>query len=214
VRTRSGQGGGVGDGGFTLIELLVAVVIMGVITVPLSNVVLDYLRHTDVTTGRLIESHDVQIASAYWAQDVSSLGVRSTTSPFALQQSVEVGVAYNAGLYPCGVAGTPSATVRLAWDDSGAPGAATVVRVAYVVQTVSGQTELHRLRCEGSAAVVSDVTIAHDLDSSAPPALTCPSTCTAAPAVPTAATLQLTLRDPENVDVAYPVALTGQRRQS
>jgi prepilin-type N-terminal cleavage/methylation domain-containing protein len=213
VRTLSGQRSRGGDGGFSLVELLTAVVILGIITIPLSNVVLDYLRHTDATTARLIESHDVQIASAYWVQDVTGLGVRATASPFALQQSVEVGVAYNAGLYPCGTAGTANAIVRLAWDDAIVPGvAATVVRVAYVVPT--GQTELHRLRCEGTGAVVSDVTLAHDLDPSTPPVLTCSTTCTAAPAVPASVTLQLTLKDPDNEDAAYPVALTGQRRQS
>ena len=204
-----------GTEGFTLIELLVAIAILGIITVPLGSVVIGYLRSTDATTARLIESHDVQIASAYWAQDVASIGTRSTTSPFAFNQSVETGVAYDAGLYPCGAAGTPSAIVRFAWDDSSGPGVtATLVRVAYVVQTVSGQKELHRLRCEGSAAVVSDVTLAHALDPSTPPALWCSTTCTASPAVPKSVTLTLSIKDPKNLGGAYVVTLAGQRRQS
>lgn len=202
-----------GADGFTLIELLVAIVILGIITVPLGSVVIGYFRNTDATTARLIESHDVQIASAYWAQDVASIGVRSTTSPFAFKQSVETGVAPTAGLYPCGAAGTP--IVRFAWDDSSGPGVtATLVRVAYVVQTVSGQKELHRLRCEGSAAVVSDVTLAHALDPSTPPALWCSTTCTASPAVPKSVTLTLSIKDPKNLGGAYVVTLAGQRRQS
>jgi prepilin-type N-terminal cleavage/methylation domain-containing protein len=202
-----------GADGFTLVELLVAIAILGIITVPLSSVVIAYLRNTDATTARLIESHDAQIAAAYWAQDVASIGTRSTTNPFALKQSVETAVAYNVGLYPCGPTGTPSAIVRLAWDDSSGPGAAKLVRVAYVVQTVSGQTELHRLRCEGSPVVVSDVILAHDLDPSTPPALGCSTTCTA-PAVPKSITLTLTIKDPKNLGGAYVVSLTGQRRQS
>jgi prepilin-type N-terminal cleavage/methylation domain-containing protein len=203
-----------GADGFTLVELLVAIAILGIITVPLSSVVIAYLRNTDATTARLIESHDAQISSAYWAQDVASIGARSTTSPFGLNQSVETAVSYNLGLYPCGPAGTPSAIVRLAWDDSSGPGAAKLVRVAYVVQTVSGQTELHRLRCEGSPVVVSDVILAHDLDPSTPPALGCSTTCTASPAVPKSVTLTLTIKDPKNLGGAYVVSLTGQRRQS
>jgi prepilin-type N-terminal cleavage/methylation domain-containing protein len=202
-----------GADGFTLVELLVAIVILGIITVPLSSVVIGFFRSADATTARLIESHDVQIATAYWAQDVASIGTHSTTSPFALNQSVETGVAYNAGLYQCGAAGTPNAIVRLAWDDSSGPGT-TLVRVAYVVQTFSGQTELHRLRCNGSAVVVSDVTVAHDLDPSTPPVLVCSTTCTASPAVPRSVTLTLTIKDPKNLGGAYVVGLTGQRRQS
>jgi prepilin-type N-terminal cleavage/methylation domain-containing protein len=209
-----------GDCGFTLVELLLAIVIIGVITVPLSGVLIGFLKNTDATTARLIESHDGQIASAYWAQDVASIGTRLPTYPYAPKQSVERNVSYNLGLYPCGAAGTPSAIVRLAWDDFSLDPStnvvtATVVRVAYVVKTVSGATELHRLRCQGSAAVVSDVTLAHVLDPSTLPALTCatPTTCTTA-VVPVTLTLTLTIKDPKNQGGAYVVPLTGQRRQS
>jgi len=211
------------DKGFTLVELILAVIIIGVITVPLANVVIGYLKNVDATNARLIESHDVQIASAYWAQDVASLGTRSVTSPFPLTQSVETNVPYNSGHYPCGsdatstTPSTPNAIVRLAWDDFSGPGAAAVVRVVYVVvPTASGPSEMHRLRCQGSAAVVSDVTLAHDLDPSTPPALTCSTTCsgTGLMPAPKTVTLTLTLKDPKNLGAAYVVPLTGQRRQS
>ena len=202
------------DSGFTLIELLMAIVIVGIITVPLANVFFGFLRGADDTTARLSESHDLQIAAAYWAGDVASIGTRDTTSPYALKQSVETGPAYNFGLYPCGAEGTPDAIVRLAFDNFTGDGTGTLVRIAYVVRTVSGRTELHRLRCQGSSAVVSDITLAHDLDPSTPPALTCSSTCTAAPVVPMTVTLTLTLKDPKNQGAAWSASLTGQRRQS
>jgi len=218
MRSRAGLRGPGAEDGFTLVELLLVIVIMGIITVPLSDVVIGYLKNSDTTTARLIESHDAQIASAYWAQDVASVGTRSATN--VPKQSVETNVAYNAGLYACGGAGTPTAIVRLAWDDFSMDPAtnvvtATVVRVAYVVELVAGATELHRLRCQGSAAVVSDVTLAHVLDPSTPPVLTCatPTTCTTA-VVPVTLSLTLTLKDPLNQDAAYVVPLTGQRRQS
>lgn len=205
-----------GDNGFTLVELIIAILIIGVITVPLGSVVIGYLHSTGSTTARLLESHDVQIASAYWAQDVDSIGTRSTTSPYPLTQSVETGVTYGSSLYPCGTAGTTPA-VTLAWDDFTGPGASTLDRVAYLVQTVSGQTQLHRLRCNGSAAVVSDVTVAHDLSPSTPPTVACSTSCTGVPplpAVPQTVTLTLTLTDPNSTDAPYVVSLTGQRRQS
>ena len=199
------------EDGFTLVELVLAILIIGVITVPLGDVVIGFLKNTDATTARLLESHDAQIASAYWAQDVASIGTRGPAPTYApIIGSVETDVAYNSGLYPCGPAGTPNAIVRFAWDDfSGADATPQVlvpmqVRVAYVVQTVSGETGLHRLRCNGSTTVDSDVTLAHDLDPSMLPTVTCATTCT----------LHLTLKDPNNHNSAYVVDLSGQRRQS
>ena len=204
-----------GADGFTLVELLVAIVILGIITVPLSNVVIGYFRNTDATTARLIESHDAQISSAYWAQDVASIGTRSTTHPYLLNQSVSLGSDgwTDPTRFVCGVAGTP--IVRLAWDDFTVDPetkvvTTTLVQVAYVLTT---PTELHRLRCNGSAAVVSDVSLAHYLDK--PPAVTCttPTDCEAT-TVPTTLTLTLTLTDPTNSNGTYVVPLTGARRES
>ncbi len=219
MRSRTGRGGAGADGGFTLVELIIAVLIIGVITVPLGDVVIGFLRNSDATTTRLLESHDVQITSAYWAQDVASVGVRSAKSPYPLSQSVETAVPDTSSLFPCGTAKT-TPLVTLAWDDSITPDDTTLVRVAYVVQAVSGQRELHRLRCQGSAKVLSDVTLARSLDPSTPPAVACfdlanrKAACNAAPLVPQAATLKLTLRDPQSLDEPYSVVLTGQRRQS
>jgi prepilin-type N-terminal cleavage/methylation domain-containing protein len=203
-----------GADGFTLVELLVAVLILGIISVPLGNVVVGYFRNTEATTARLIESHDAQISSAYWAEDVASIGTRSTTAPYPLNQSVWTGAS---SLYPCATAGTP--IVSLAWDDFASSGARTLIQVVYVVQTVSGHTELHRVRCQGSAAVVSDVTLAHDIDPSTPPTVACLGTsgvnCAAVgPDVPKSVTLTLTIRSAKNLGAAYVVRLTGQRRQS
>ena len=205
------------DDGFTLVELIIAILIIGVITVPLGNVVIGFLKNSDATTARLLESDDAQITSAYWAQDVASIGTRS--ADYTFKQSVETAptvVPYDSGLYPCGAAATPDAIVRLAWDDFTRDGLLTVVRVAYVVtQTAAGPTELHRLRCEGSATPVSDVILAHDLDPDPlkPPTVTCSTTCNA-PAVPASVTIKLNLRDPNNHGSAYVIELTGQRRQS
>ena len=81
------------DDGFTLVELVVTVGILGIIVVPLTGVVLAYLRNTVDTEARLTESHDVQFAAAYWQRDVASIGVRSNTydtasHSFPLAQSV------------------------------------------------------------------------------------------------------------------------------
>lgn len=212
------------DAGFTLVELLMSIVILGIIAVPLGEVVLGYLRNADATTARMSESHDAQMAAAYFAQDVQAVGVRDYTvvvdAFFPLKQSVETGVAAGGGLYPCGGAGTPDAVVRLAWDDfpSGAAAPATQSRVAYVVE--SG-TELHRLVCKGSATPSADVVVAHHLvgpfatvacaDSSGA-AIACTGSGSA---VPGSVSLALTIHDPQSTaGSTYTVTLTGQRRQS
>lgn len=211
------------EGGFTLIELLVAIVIMGIIAVPMGNVIISYLRNTDATTARLSESHDAQVSAAYFAADVASIGVRSTTyssdpsAPYPLTQSIEQNAPATGGLFPCGTAATPNAVIRFGWDDytTGAAGAPTRMRVAYVsIADAAGQPQLHRLVCAGSAAISTDTVLAHGLVSAS-------ATCTPSPcsgsgaALPLIVNLSLMIHDPQNVGVAnYQVDLTGQRRQS
>src|SRR5437773_2680150 len=97
--------------GVTLPEVLVAVAILAIIIIPLGDAMIGFVSNTDATTRRMIESHDVQIATAYFAQDIQNLGVRDWSSPsptLALRQSI------NNSSYPCG---TGTSVIRLAWDD-------------------------------------------------------------------------------------------------
>jgi prepilin-type N-terminal cleavage/methylation domain-containing protein len=200
------------DRGFTVVELLIAIVILGIIMVPLADAVMAFLRNTDDTTRRLSESHDAQLSAAYFAQDVASIGTRNWTAyPYPLKQSVELNAPATGGLYPCGPAGTPAAVVRFAWDDPTAASANQEVRVAYVVQTVGGERQLHRIKCAGGST--TDKVLAHHVAATGP-TVTClsPTTCTAA-AVPQSVTLTLTIQDPDS-SVPYTVVLEGQRRQT
>ena len=70
-----------GDAGFTLVELVVAIVLLGIIAVPLGSALLSFFRNTNATSDRLAESHDAQISSAYFGQDVQSIGVRNWSNP-------------------------------------------------------------------------------------------------------------------------------------
>jgi len=224
VLRRPPRAGDSGEAGFTLIELLITITLLGVVVVPLAGAVMAFLRDSDVTTARMSESHDAQLATAYFAQDVQAVGVRNYTATgsayFPLRQSVETAAPAGAGVYPCGDPALPAAVVRLAWDDfrQGAGSAATQVRVAYVVEN---RTELHRVLCAGSATPVSDVRIARNL--AAPyAAVTCadasgsPVACTGSgSATPASVSLSLTLHDPQSpAGSTYTVTLTGQRRQS
>ncbi len=202
-----------GEGGVTLTEILVAVVVLGIIIFPLANAVIGFIRLTDQASGQLKESHDAQLATAYFAQDVESLGTRDWTAyPYPLRPSVELGAPATGGLYPCGPAGLPAAVIRMAWDDPDTVSGTRVIRVAYVVMTVGAQRQLHRIVCAGPGPPVSEVVLAHDLDTVAP-AVTCSTPCTG-PGVPATIRLTLTIRDPTNSSAAYTVDLRGQRSQT
>jgi prepilin-type N-terminal cleavage/methylation domain-containing protein len=202
------------DGGFTLVELIITIFMLGVVVAPLTAIVILQLKNTDATTARMSESHDAQLANAYFAQDVQAVGVRSTytsTAEPALIQSIETNAPATGGSYACGPAGTPNAVVRMAWDDFAGAAVNTRMqtRVSYVVQG----SELHRIVCDGTGAVVANLTIAHDLV--APFAVvSCSTTCTGTP-VPETISLELTIRTPDSGSgPPYEVTLTGQRRQT
>jgi prepilin-type N-terminal cleavage/methylation domain-containing protein len=201
------------DAGFTLIELLVAVTLLGVIVLALGNAVIGYVRTNDDTADRLLLSHDAQLASAYFASDVAALGLRDyTATPSAggtlpFLPSIQQNAAYDAGGMVCGTAATPNAVVRFLsddWDAAASPPARRTDVVAYYL--VAG--ELHRLRCAGTAS--SDAVVAHYVVP-ATVAVTCSSTCDAA-SVPQTVTLSFTVTRP-HAD-PYPIALSGQRRQT
>ena len=198
---------GRGDDGVTLIELLVAIAMLGIIAVPLGTALISFLRNTNATTDRLAESHDAQIASAYFAQDVQSIGVRNWTGtgPFPLTTSVETNAPPKSGTFPCGVTGDPNAVIRMAWDD---PTGASTRRTVIVSYVVRGR-ELHRLRCDnGTSNPTSDLVMAHNVASVGTPVLTGPVT-----GIPQSISVTLTIQAPTDSGTLA-VTLFGQRRQT
>jgi len=204
------------DRGVTLLEVLMAVVLLAIVIVPLTSGLIAFLRNTDATSERLAASHDAQIAAAYFAQDVQSIGLHDWTAvPYAFKTSVEQNVAANTG-NQCGPAGTPNAVIRLSWDD---PTAATTtpqqVVVSYVVRTVGGELQLRRLRCDVTGTV--EITIVHNLVSA--PVATCRNAagatqaCAALP-VPQSIELPLQIRVNGSTNSVLTVTLVGQRRQT
>jgi prepilin-type N-terminal cleavage/methylation domain-containing protein len=196
-----------GDEGVTLIELLVAIVLLGIIAVPLGSALISFFHNNNATNDRLAESHDAQIASAYFAQDVQSIGVRNWTAPgpFSMGTSVETNAAPKSGTFPCGLAGDPNAIVRMAWDDPTGASTRRTVIVSYVVRG----TELHRLRCDdGTSNPTSDLVLAHYVASVGAPVLAGPIA-----GIPQSVSVTLTLKAPTDSG-SLPVTLFGQRRQT
>lgn len=201
------------DAGFTLIELLVAISILGLIAIPLGNAVIGYVQNAKLTTDRLVLSHDAQISAAYFARDVAGMGIRQDSGP-GFKASIQIDAAYNAGGHTCGNATTPTARIRFLADDWGPPGShalATAI-VAYYLEPAGGVSELHRMKCAGSATPVSDVVVAHNVDPSTPVESSCTTACLGS-TPPTQVTLTFSVRATSSGE-AYPITLTGQRRQT
>lgn len=203
------------ESGFSLAEMLITVVILGVITVPLADVVISALKNTTTTSDRLDLSHDAQLSSSYFAKDVAAVGLRDydNTSGGSLpfKQSVQVNaVPYDEDGLVCGTATTPDAAIRLfsdRWDTSVSPAEQRTDVVAYYVKN----SELHRIKCAGpSTAPQSDVVIAHNVKADSV-TVSCSSTCESA-TVPQEITLRLIATKPTTGD--YAITLDGQRRQS
>ena len=199
------------DAGVTLVEVLIAIVILGIIMVPLANALIMFLRNTDNINRRLNESHDIQISAAYLTQDVQSIGVRDWAGgyPFMLKQSVEVAAPHDGGLYPCGPAGTPAAVVRFAWDNpTAAAGQPPVAVASYVDQVVGGERQLRRITCDGTT-VTSNVVLVHNLAGVDPPVCST-DPCT----VPAWVRLTVRVQDPTRTGLPVTITLSGQRRQT
>jgi len=193
------------DRGVTLPEVMIAVTILAIIIVPLADALIGFMRNTDATTRRMNESHDIQIASTYFARDIQNLGARDWTPPpsLTLMQSLSL-TSY------CTGAGTVALSLR--YDDPAAAGGApTVIGVTYFVRDVNGEHQLRRVQCRG-ATVDSDIVLVHNLVSASAPSCTSPSNCYTA-SVPQLVTLTLNIKDPAN-STATQVVLTGQRGQT
>jgi prepilin-type N-terminal cleavage/methylation domain-containing protein len=215
VKSRLRSRLGVEDG-FTLMELVITVAIVGMIVVPLTGVVLAYLRNTVNTQARLTESHDVQLAAAYWQRDVASIGVRSNTydtasHSFPLEQSV--------GLAPCGLPAGASAVVTLAWSEYSSLTSTDppqLVKVTYSSRAVGAVYELIRVRCGSQPSTIE---LANNL--TAAPSATChkaDGTATGCggggAAVPVLVKLPLSVHDNSSNLTTYTATLTGERRQT
>ncbi len=196
------------DGGFTLIELVITIVIMGIITLPLGNFALAYFKNVADTQSRLSDSHDIQIAAAYFSQDVANIGVRPSMTSTSFQQSVWVGTAPA----PCAAA-LGNAALLLKWGD---PLDYTVIHsAAYVVESGT----LHRVYCASGTSAPIDVTVVHNLQAVNTPQCTATGgASTACDGATPPATISLPLvissGPGDRAAPSGPVNLTGQRRQS
>lgn len=204
-----------GDDGFTLIEMVISVAILGIVSVALCGVMLQYVKSTTDTSARLNESTDEQFISTYWQNDVSSLGRRSfssATNTFVVDQSVFVGAAGPGG---CGSA-VGAVVVAFGWNEfetdptAPDPWSTNAQSVAYVTVPNAGRLTLQRVRCNG-AAVSAPTTVAHNLTGT--PAISCDTSCTAA-TPPNRVSMTFTVKDAKTPSSpGYTTTVSADRRQ-
>ncbi|RNL62395.1 prepilin-type N-terminal cleavage/methylation domain-containing protein [Nocardioides marmoriginsengisoli] len=216
------------EDGFTLVELLITTVIVGTIIGALAGILIQYFRVSTNTQSRLSETTDQQFVSAYWQQDVSSLGLRGYTpanagDQFPVRQSAWTGSAPSGVPAGCVNGLTGTVVVGFVWNDYpiGNPSAtafdATVNGVVYTAQQVGAQWELTRVRCSSTAAAKSNV-IAHRLTER--PTATCLNSanvvvqCSSTSPLPAVVKLAMSVKDLTNADsTGYTSTLIAQRRQ-
>ncbi len=217
------------EDGFTLIELVITVAIVGIIVTALGGVMISYLKVSNSTQSRLNESTDQQLTSAYWQQDVSSLGLRSfdaaaTGNQIQTQESARAGAAPSGIPSGCtGAVGGGTVVAGFVWNDypigaaASAAWDANVNGVLYVAKAVGLQWELSRTRCSTSGSTVTNV-IAHRLTGA--PTAAClnaagaSTSCTGTAPLPAAVTLTMTVSDKSAAtSTGYTTTLTAQRRQ-
>lgn len=104
------------EDGFTIVELLVGMVVLAILMGAVAAALVVGLRTTDETTERLNESHDVQISSAYLANDVqSAASVQVAGGGNCSSRSEIVTFTYADGrqaVYACGPSGDRTRVTR------------------------------------------------------------------------------------------------------
>jgi prepilin-type N-terminal cleavage/methylation domain-containing protein len=193
------------DGGFTLVELVITVAILGIIILPLGNLVLEYFQNYPQTENRVADSHDMQIAAAYVSNDVADAGVHASYTSAATSQSIWT------TSFPASYCGSGAGTTVLllswnTWTVAGGGSFGATSSVAYVNE--SGV--LHRIYCAVGSTVASDAVLVDGLQAAS---VSCSSTCSGTPP-PSTVSLALTISTGASDTAATSVTLTGQRRQS
>ena len=194
------------DGGYTLIELLSTVIILGIIVLPLGNFMLAYLQNSTDTRDRIADSHDIQIATAYFSEDVANMGVRDSSGN--LQAS-----AWTSATSPYCGSGAGSLVLLLSWSavNTTTVGGVTTETTPKVSSAayVNESGALHRVYCDSGNSTVSDTTMAHNF---AGATVVCDTTCSGV-TPPATVTLNLSIASTGDRTAPDPVPLIGHRRK-
>ena len=170
------------EGGFTITELLVAIVILGIISVILTEAVILGLRTTDATAANTSRSVATQTLASYFTDDAQSASAVSTTDLSCTASPV---------------------LLHLAWTDQG------VNRdVSYALEPPAGREQtLVRWSCTGDGDPTRKVLGHFSGDGAAPVAVRCDEgPCPSTPGSPAPARVAV------EIDGTPPLTVTVRRR--
>jgi prepilin-type N-terminal cleavage/methylation domain-containing protein len=176
------------ESGFTLVELVISMAIVGLLIGAIGSALFVVLRTTDVTNHRMAESHDVQITSAYLANDVQ--GAKTINK--------------DPSITTCAVTGSMTTLVTFDIYDATDPTGNTTLPAVYKCGTAAnGQTRVTRTFAGGTPIVIAHfagtarptVTVTYD---------------PAHPTIPVSVTMTFTKASDCTLDCTY--TLFGSRR--
>jgi prepilin-type N-terminal cleavage/methylation domain-containing protein len=186
------------DAGFTAVEMVIAMLILGIIIVPLlSSYVLGIgtVAQSNATTN---DSADTQNLSSFFVNDVASAYRASTAGGCGSDTVVK---------FELGKAGSNASPFYVAYgatEDGGAEAS----------QHISPIYNLTRYTCDASGATVDSTLVASELTS--PPTLTCAglsvANCDATSRKPTLVSLAVTEWGRNQADTTYSFTISGTRR--
>jgi len=204
------------EDGFTLIELVISVAILGIVSAALCGVVLQYVKTTVDTSARLDESPEQQFISAYWQNDVSSLGRQTFSGSIPLNPAQSVFVDAP-GPANCGSA-VGTVVVAFAWNefpvnaaDPNSAWGATPQEVAYVTVPSGARTLLERVRCRNGVAGQPQ-TVARNLLGK--PTISCNTPCGSPTSPPGRVSMTFVIKDADHPNSpGYTTTVSADRRQ-
>jgi hypothetical protein len=176
------------EDGFTLVELIIGMLIVTLLIGAIGSALIVSLRTTDVTNKRMSESHDVQITSAYLANDVQ--GAKTVDK--------------DPSTTTCAVTGSMTTLITFNIYDAGDPTGNTTIPAVYGCGTVAnGETQVTR-----TFANQAPIVIAH-FAGTARPTVTV-TYDPAHPTIPVSVTMTFTKASDCTLDCTY--TLFGSRR--
>jgi large repetitive protein len=171
------------ESGLTLIELVISIVLLSLLAGALSTVFVTSLNLSKTDKGRVAQSDDAQLISAYLVRDAQAAG-GTNPSTAALDATLGVSKTDDAG---CG--GTTGLKLRFKWYDRFVDATGAQQKTAHVANYYLVGSQLQRTTCVGGALPSVPTVLANSVASVS---AACDPACDAANPLPDTVSLTMT----------------------